>query len=184
MGERIQLEGLVFEQLINAEDIRNRIAELASELNRRHAATCPVLLPVLSGAFWFSAQLVQLLNIDYRLDFVRVSSYRGGTQSTGEIELVLLPRLEMKGQQVILIEDIVDTGLTLDYLIEYLQSSGAQLESAALFHKPNAHKGEHQPDWVGFEIGDTFVVGCGLDYQERGRGLNALYQSQPGKASG
>ncbi len=181
MSERIQLEGLVFEQYINAADIQNRIAALATDLNRRHAATCPVLLPVLSGAFWFSAQLVQLLSIDYRLDFVRVSSYKGGTQSTGEIELVTPPRLELKGQHVLLIEDIVDSGLTLDYLVDYLQSAGAQVQSATLFHKPNAHKGQVQPDWVGFEIDDAFVVGCGLDYQERGRGLDALFQLQPGK---
>ncbi|MFN8060853.1 MAG: hypoxanthine phosphoribosyltransferase [Vicinamibacterales bacterium] len=153
--------------LIPAETLATRITELAREIEAQYGARTPVhLICVLKGGFVFLADLVRQLNLPVTLDFISMSSYAKGTTSSGEVKLVKDLDSGIQGRDVIVVEDIVDTGLTLQYLLEILQARGPRsLKVACLLNKPSRRKVDVTVDFVGFTIADRFVVGFGLDFE-------------------
>ncbi len=152
--------------LLTADAIRHRISEMAAEIVRDHAGADSLhLVCVLKGAFMFLADLVRAIDLPVTLDFLAASSYAAGTTSTGEVRLLKDLDVALDGRHVIIVEDIVDTGLTLHYLQEILRARGPRtLRTACLLSKPSRRKAEVHVDYVGFTIEDRFVVGYGLDH--------------------
>jgi hypoxanthine phosphoribosyltransferase len=159
--------------LISADDIATRIRSLAAEIARDHAAAGQVhLVCVLKGAFMFLADLIRALDMPVTLDFMALSSYAKGTTSSGEVRLLKDLDSALEGRHVIIVEDIVDTGLTLHYLQEILAARGPRsVKTACLLNKPSRRQTDLRVEYIGFTIGDDFVVGYGLDYAEAYRHL-------------
>lgn len=166
------LGGQRFVPMISPQDIAVAIDRIAGDLTLRHFRSVPILLGVLSGAAPFHADLARRLEFPLELDYIRVSSYRGGIAPSGEMTIAAHPSTQMAGRNVIVVDDIVDTGGTLRMLVDYVVDRGASLvETAALLYKPGADTRGALPDYVGFHIPDVFVVGYGLDYHGLGRNL-------------
>ena len=146
---------------------------LARAIERDHAGADTLhLVCVLKGAFVFLADLARALRVPCTLDFLAVSSYAAGTTTTGEVRLLKDLDVALDGRHVVIVEDIVDTGLTLTYLLEILKARGPKtLRTACLLSKPTRRRVNVPVDYVGFEIDDRFVIGYGLDYAEQYRGL-------------
>jgi hypoxanthine phosphoribosyltransferase len=159
--------------LLSTEQIQERVAGLATEIERDHAdAETLHLICVLKGAFVFLADLVRALRIPATLDFMAVSSYAQGTTTTGEVRLLKDLDMALDGRHVVIVEDIVDTGLTLTYLQEILRARGPKtLRTACLLSKPSRRKVNVPVEYIGFTIEDRFVVGYGLDYAGQHRNL-------------
>ena len=159
--------------LLSTEQIQERIASLAREIERDHqGAETLHLVCVLKGAFVFLGDLARALRIPCTLDFMAVSSYAKGTTTTGEVRLLKDLDMALDGRHVVIVEDIIDTGLTLAYLLEIFKARGPKtLRTACLLSKPSRRKVDVPVDYIGFDIEDRFVVGYGLDYAEQYRGL-------------
>ena len=165
-----------FRHYITAETIQARVAELGAQIGADYQGRRPLWLGVLNGAFVFAADLARACPADGDWQFVTLASYHGMT-TTGKVETVLGLRIDIADRDVIIVEDIVDTGTTLHHFMDELRSKKpASLALAAIFVKRDAMKYPIQIDYVGFEIPSAFVVGYGLDYDGLGRGLRDLYQ--------
>jgi len=167
--------------LISEEDIQARVAELAAQISDDYRDKGDlVLIGVLKGAFIFLADLSRRLTIPRTIEFIAVSSYASGSVSSGAVRLVLDVRGNIENRHVLIIEDIVDTGHTLKYLIGVLESHRpASIKTAALLHKPSRAEVEVPIDYIGFGIGDEWVVGYGLDYAEHDRTLPYIGTIEP-----
>jgi len=162
----------VAEILFTPEQIRRRVRELAQELSRDYAERDLHLVGVLRGAAIFAADLVRELTIPASLDFIAVSSYGADTKSSGVVRITKDLDDSVESRYVVLVEDIIDTGLTLNYLTEWLRNRRvAGLEVCAFLDKPSSRKVEAAARYVGFTVPDAFVVGYGLDYNQLYRGL-------------
>ena len=159
--------------LISEQEIQTRVAELAAEISADYeAADDLVMVGVLKGAFVFLADLSRKLTIPRTIEFIAVSSYGSGSRSSGAVRLVMDVRANIEGKHVLIVEDIVDTGHTLKYLIGMLESHRpASVKTAALVRKAERAEVEVKVDYLGFDIGDEWVVGYGLDYGEQNRTL-------------
>ncbi|MDR0787593.1 MAG: hypoxanthine phosphoribosyltransferase [Gemmatimonadota bacterium] len=166
----------VAEVVFSAGEIARRIAELGREIDAFYSG-CPdseevVLIGVLKGTFIFVADLVRAIRRPVRVDFLIASSYGSGTASSGEVRLLYDPATSLDGKHVLLVEDIVDSGTTINRIVPHLLERGARsLELCALLHKRLASKLVLEPRWVGFDTPDAFVVGFGLDWNENYRQL-------------
>jgi hypoxanthine phosphoribosyltransferase len=159
------------EILLSEKEIQKRVAELASEL-RRDFPDSLHLVAVLKGAFIFLSDLVRHMSGEVSLDFMALSSYAKGTTSSGEVRLLKDLDMTLDGKNVIIIEDIVDTGLTLTYLQDILRARNPRnLRTACLLSKPSRRQVDVKVEYIGFTIEDRFVVGYGLDYAEQYRNL-------------
>ena len=157
--------------LISSDDIQQRVRSLAQDIRRDHPNGVH-LICVLKGAFMFLADLARSLEGEATLDFMAVSSYGTSTKSSGQVQLLKDLDVGLEGRDVVIVEDIVDTGLTLTYLQDILKArSPRSLRTACLLSKPSRRKVDVKVDYVGFTIEDKFVVGYGLDYAERFRNL-------------
>lgn len=157
---------------ITQEQLQARIHELAAKIRDDYHGREPHLICVLNGAFMFHADLVRALGVPCTIDFLQASSYGNAKQSSGEVRLVKDLQFPLSGRHVILVEDIVDTGITMNYLLQYLEGRGpASLKVAALLSKPSRRKVEVPVDHIGFTIEDHFVVGYGLDFDGKLRNL-------------
>lgn len=164
------------EILITKEEIEKEVARLAQEISRDYQGKHPLLLGILKGSFIFMADLIRLLDIPVELDFVNLSSYGSARVTSGEIKVVQGLRCPVKGRDVLVIEDIVDTGLTVGYFLNYLKKrKPSSLKLCALFDKPSRRKISVPIDYRGFTIPNRFMVGYGLDYNQRFRHLPDLY---------
>jgi hypoxanthine phosphoribosyltransferase len=160
------------ETLISAEDLRRRVAELAAEVHEYYVGHDLVLVGVLKGAIMFMTDLARQIPLPLEMDFMAVSSYGNATQSSGIVRITKDLDSSIEGRNVLLVEDIVDSGLTLRYLLENLRSRNpASLRVCALLNKRVPRKADVTVEHVGFEIPDRFVVGYGLDYAENYRNL-------------
>jgi hypoxanthine phosphoribosyltransferase len=159
--------------LISAEQIQSRIRELAAEIGRDYGEGGQLhLVCVLKGAFMFLADLVRAMDMPVSLDFMALSSYAKGTTSSGEVRLLKDLDSALAGRHVLIVEDIVDTGLTLNYLQEILMARGPKsVRTACLLSKPSRRKTDVRVEYIGFTIDDFFVVGYGLDFAETYRNL-------------
>ena len=157
---------------ITRQQISERIADLAQQIRRDYRHKNPLLIGILKGSFVFLSDLIRVLNIPLEVDFIRVSSYRSGKESSGEIEVVHDFTTPIAGRDILVIEDIVDTGLSLSFLLDHLRrQKPASLRLCALLDKPSRRKTPVHIDYLGFTIPDKFIVGYGLDFNERYRYL-------------
>jgi hypoxanthine phosphoribosyltransferase len=165
-------------QLITEENIKARVEEMGQEISDRFTGEDVIAVCILKGSFIFYADLIRAIDQDIRCDFLGVSSYQG-TKSSGEVKLTLDLSKPVEGKNVVLIEDIIDSGLTMNYLQHAIQSRQPKsITTVSLLHKPGCKKVDTKVDMVGFEIGDEFVVGYGLDYQGYYRNLPYIAQVQ------
>ena len=171
--------------LIPERDIRRRVSELAAQISADYADKGDVvLIGVLKGAFIFLADLSRLLTIPRTIEFIAVSSYEDSDVASGAVRLVMDVRGNIEGRHVLIVEDIVDTGHTLHYLIELLESHRpASIRSCSLLHKAERAEVRVDIDYVGFRIGNEWVVGYGLDYAEHDRTLPYIGTIEPSTAT-
>lgn len=172
----VTIGDLTFEIFLTDEEILQETASLGKQLSADYSGKDLVFIAVLNGAFMFAADLMKNISIPAEISFVKVSSYTGLSNSEEVKELIGL-NTSIQGKHVVLIEDIVDTGNTIDKLLVSLEKEEPlSVKVCTLLYKPEAFKGINKPDYVGFSIPNAFVVGYGLDYNELGRNLKAIYQ--------
>jgi len=159
--------------LITKDQIAKRVAEMGRQISADYAAaTSPIALCVLKGAMFFCADLMRQITIDMALDFIQISSYGNEKYSSGVVTVLKEPQLDMHGRAVLIVEDIIDSGLSMREVFRYIESRGASmLRTATFLDKPAARKVDFRADYVGFSIDPKFVVGYGLDYAERYRNI-------------
>jgi hypoxanthine phosphoribosyltransferase len=162
----------VGEVLVGADELRLRVAELAARISADYATRPLLLIGVLKGAMFFLSDLMRLIEIPVEVDFMAVASYGSATDSSGVVRILKDLDASIEDRDVLIVEDIVDSGLTLQYLLRNLGSRNPRtLEVCALLTKPERRKVDLPTRYVGFEIPDRFVIGYGLDYAERHRNL-------------
>lgn len=160
------------EIFISRDEIAKTVARLASEIRRDYQGKEPLLVGVLKGAFVFMADLIRQLDLPLELDFIRLSSYGAAKESSGKVRIIQGLRMPIKGRDVLVIEDIVDTGITTSFLLTYLKKrQPASLKLCSLADKPSRRKIPVSIDYLGFAVPDKFIVGYGIDYDERFRNL-------------
>ncbi|HEY4158367.1 MAG TPA: hypoxanthine phosphoribosyltransferase [Polyangiaceae bacterium] len=161
--------------LLDAQQIAARVSQLGAQITRDFQGRSLVLLCVLKGSFIFAAELARAISLPLRIEFLGVQSYGADTKSSGVVRITQDLACPVTGEDVLIVEDIIDTGLTLAYLLEQLRSrSPASVKVAALLHKPARMQRAVEIDYLGFTIEDVFVVGYGLDHAERYRNLPFL----------
>lgn len=172
----VECNGDRFSIYLTQEQIEKRVAELGQTLSETYREKRPIFVGVLNGAYIFLSDLMRNVHIPCEVDFLKLSSYGDEKVSSGEVTDLKDIDADIKGRHVILVEDIVDTGLSMKYLVEKLQKKGpASLATVTLLHKTEATRHEVQIDYVGFEIPTLFVLGYGLDYAQEGRNLGQIY---------
>ena len=172
MATRTDLERGVGEVLIDEATLQARIAELGEEISEFYERRDPLLVGVLKGAVFFMSDLMRHLTVPCEVDFMAISSYGAATDSSGVVRILKDLDINIEGRHVLVVEDIIDSGLTLSYLVRNLESrEPASLEVAALMTKPARRQIDVDVRWVGFEIPNKFVIGYGLDFAERYRNL-------------
>ncbi len=160
------------EILISEEKIQNRVAELAAHIDKDYEGKSPILVGVLKGSFIFLADLVRKMTIPHQVDFLTVASYDGGVSSTGVVRLISDLSVNIENRNVLIVEDIIDTGLTSNYILKILGvRNPSSLEFVTLLNKTECRKLEVPIKYYGFEIPDQFVIGYGLDYNQFYRNL-------------
>jgi len=165
-------DGAIGDVLVPAEDLTRRVRELAGEVSRDYAGKDLVLIGVLKGAVFFLADLMRALEVPCEVDFMAVASYGSATRSSGVVRILKDLDAVIEGRDVLIVEDIVDSGLTLQYLLRNLAGRNPRsLEVCALLVKPSRREVDLETRYVGFEIPDRFAIGYGLDHDERYRNL-------------
>ena len=162
--------------LISRDDIAKAVDRLACEIERDYQGKQPLLIGVLKGSFVFMADLIRQLDLPLELDFVKLASYGAARESSGKVRVVQGVKTSIKGRDVLVVEDIVDTGTTISFLLDYLKKKKpASLKLCALADKPSRRRVPVPIDYCGFSVPDKFVVGYGLDCDERFRNLPDIY---------
>ena len=165
------MEG-IFEVLISREKVEARIVELAKEIEKDYAGKNLVCVGLLKGSVMFMSDLIKSVNLDLRIDFMKVSSYGSGTDSTGVVKILKDVDLDLAGKDVLIVEDIIDTGLTIVNVKDFLSKKNPNsIKVCTLLDKPSRRKVQVEGEYVGFEIPDEFVVGYGLDLDEKYRNI-------------
>jgi hypoxanthine phosphoribosyltransferase len=176
MTNKVELEGKTFEIYLSDQAILKEVQRVATEINMKHRSTKPLFISVLNGAFMFTSDLLKKIEVQCEISFVKLSSY-DGMNSSGEVKQLVGLNTDISNRHIIIIEDIVDTGLTMKMLLEKLQNMNpASIEIATLLLKPEALKEKIDVDYICFEIPEKFVVGYGLDLNGFGRNLPHIYQ--------
>ncbi|MBF7081932.1 hypoxanthine phosphoribosyltransferase [Desulfallas sp. Bu1-1] len=171
--------------LISAAEIKEKIDELGRAISRDYSGKYPLVVGILKGASVFMADLIRAMSIDVQIDFMAVSSYGASSKSTGVVRILKDLEQNIEGRHVLIVEDIVDTGLTLNYLLEILKARGpASVRVCTLLDKPSRREINVPVDYNGFSIPDEFVVGYGLDYREKYRNLPEIYVLKKGVYKG
>lgn len=163
-------------ELISEDDIKKRIKDIAADISKEYKGRIPIVIGVLNGSFLFLADIVRKLDVEFEVDFIKISSYGTSKTSSGTVRLLKDISADITGRDIILIEDIVDTGLSLKFLKKrFEEAKPSSLAFVTLLHKEHTSKIDFKIDYIGFEIGDEFVVGYGLDYEQKLRGLPSIY---------
>lgn len=175
--EEVQIKDKRFALYLSPAQIQERVGELAKALNDAYQGQQPVALVVLNGAFIFAADLLRALSVSPQAQFIRLSSYDGGLETTEQVREVLGLTISLRDRHVLIIEDIVDSGLTAQHLRAQLaQHQPASVAMVSLLFKPDALRVGQPPEYVGFSIASDFVVGYGLDYAHLGREYPGIYR--------
>lgn len=173
----MKVKDLNFRKFINEAKVGNRVAELAAQINEDYKNKIPVFLPILNGSFIFAADLIKNISISCRVSFVKISSYQG-VMSTGQLNTLIGHEDSLFNQDIIIVEDIIDTGLTIHKIIEELRGRGTKsVEVVTLLRKKIARDKNIDVKYVGFDIEEEFVLGYGLDYDGLGRNLRDIYKT-------
>ena len=171
-AEAMSLHDDVEEILLDSETVASRVAELGAQISADYAGCDPVLVSVLKGSLVFLADLMRAMDLSTSIDLMEVSSYGAAVESSGQVRILKDLSKPIEGRDVIIVEDIIDTGLTLNYLLRYLwERNPASIRICCLLDKPARRLAEIPIDYIGFTIPDRFVIGYGLDYNERYRNL-------------
>ena len=174
----INVNGLDFEEMISEQEIQSKINEVAKTISEDYLGKDLVMIGVLNGAFMFFSDLTKAMNIDSAVSFVKVASYQG-VESTGKVRELIGFSGELRNKHVLVVDDVLDSGYTYQFLMETLQAKRpASLKFACLLHKPQAQQVEAKPDYTCFEIANDFVVGYGLDYIQAGRTYTSIYKKK------
>ena len=172
----IKVHDKSFDTYLSEEVIQGRIKELAADINRDYAGKRPLFIAILNGSFMFASDLFKHLSIDAEICFIKLASYKG-MKSSGNVVTSIGLEDDLFGKEVVIVEDIVDTGKTLhNFLPKLLHQQPKSLKIASLLHKSEATEYPLQLDYIGFDIPNKFVVGYGLDYDGLGRNLKEIYQ--------
>lgn len=176
MGSNINVNGLNFRKMIGRKEIAVKVKEMADKINKEYHGKQVEVIIVLKGAFIFAADLVRRFDFDHNISFIQFSSYKG-TESTGIIKERFPIQIDAHDKVILIIEDIVDTGNTLNYFVGKLkQDSPKSVDIAAMLFKTEAYKHDYPVKFFGFRIENKFVVGYGLDMDEKARNLKHIYQ--------
>ncbi|TEU16510.1 MAG: hypoxanthine phosphoribosyltransferase [Anaerolineales bacterium] len=171
-GTNVSIEKDIADILIGAEELQAKIAELGRQISEDYRGQNPLLICLLRGAVVFLSDLIRAIDIPLEMDFMAISSYGASTESSGVVRLVMDLKSNIMGRNVLIVEDIVDSGRTLAYILDNLQTRRpADIKVCALLSKPSRREVQVELDYLGFEIPDKFVVGYGLDYAEAYRNL-------------
>ncbi|MBN2462527.1 MAG: hypoxanthine phosphoribosyltransferase [Dehalococcoidia bacterium] len=161
--------------LISQDEIKQAVAKLAAEIRRDYQGKQPLIIGILKGSFVFMADLVRELDLPVEVDFVRLSSYGAGTETSGRVKVLHGLKTSIKGRDVLVVEDIVDTGLTVSFLMDYLQKKKpSSLRLCTLTDKPSRHQVPVTIDYLGFTVPNKFIVGYGIDWNEKFRHLRDI----------
>ena len=172
----MKIKDLEFKKFIGHAKLEEKVASMAAQISEDYKGKTPVLLPILNGAFMFAADLAKDITIPCRISFVKISSYQG-TQSTGQLNMLIGHEESLFNQDILIVEDIVDSGMTLEKIIDELRGRGAKsVEAVAFLRKKAAREKNTEVKYVGFELDEEFVLGYGLDYDGLGRNFKDLYK--------
>ena len=165
-----------FEVFLSEEKIQKRVKELARQISEEYKDKFPVFIGILNGSFIFMSDLVKHVEIDCEVDFLRLSSYGDAKISSGKVRMVKDLNCDVNGRNVVIVEDIVDTGLSLQYMRRLMENyKPASVKIISLLLKPKSLKYDAKIDYIGFEIPSKFVIGYGLDYAQKYRNLRSIY---------
>jgi hypoxanthine phosphoribosyltransferase len=173
----MKIKDLEFKKFIASSKIEEKVTELAQQLNTDYKDRSPILLPILNGSFMFASDLIKEMKVPCRVSFVKISSY-SGTTSTGQLKTLIGHEESLFNQDILIIEDIVDTGLTLHKIMEELRALGTKsVEAITLLRKQPAREKNIDVKYVGFDLEDEFVLGYGMDYDGFGRNHKDIYKA-------
>jgi len=176
MNTRVKVHDKLFELSINENAIQKEVTRIAKEMNSELADKDPIFMGILNGAFMFASDLYKQLTFPCQITFLKLASY-SGTSSTGTVKQLIGINRDLKDRVVVVLEDIVDTGITLETIIRQLSGyEPAEIKVATFLHKPDATIKEVKLDYVGMEIPNDFIIGYGLDYDGYGRNFKEIYQ--------
>ena len=174
--EKILIGTDEFVPLLTEEQIQNRIKELAEQISSDYKSSVPVFIGVLNGSFLFMSDLIRYLTINCEIDFFKLSSYGDAKISSGNVKLLKELNCEVNDRDIIIVEDIVDTGLSIKYIEElFAEKSPSSMKVVSLLVKPGSLKYDVKIDYIGFKIPDKFVIGYGLDFAQKYRNLRGIY---------
>jgi len=161
---------------ISEEEIAKRVKELGEQISKDYEGKVPVLIGILNGSFIFMADLIKNINLECEIDFLKLSSYGDEKISSGKVRMIKELNCEVKGRDLIIVEDIVDSGLSIKFMEELIAGNNpASVKVVTLLCKPNSLKYDVKIDYIGFNIQSKFVLGYGLDYAQKFRNLNSIY---------
>ena len=173
--ETYKIDNYLFKQIIDSKSINKRIVEIAEQINNDYQNKEPLFLITLTGGIFFGVELLKYIKLKCKCNVISAKSYGNKMQTSGKVAIEMFD-CSMKNEDIILIEDVVDSGLTITKLREEIQKMHpASLSVATLINKPVCNKYDLYLDYVGFEVGEEFIIGCGLDYKSYGRNLNGIY---------
>lgn len=174
------MNSIVADILFSKDELGQKVKELGNKISHDFAGEELLVVGILKGAFIFMADLVRKIDVPVEIDFMDVSSYGTSTLSSGEVKIIKDLDFSLKDKNVLIVEDIIDTGLTLNYIVEILKKRDLKsISICCLLDKPSRRKSAIKPDYVGYTIADDFVVGYGLDYAEKYRNYPAVYKLKP-----
>lgn len=174
---QIKINDDVFEIFLTQEQIQGRIRELGAQINKDYAGHVPIFIGVLNGAFIFLSDLIREVSVDCEIDFLKLSSYGDAKISSGQVRMLKDLNCQIKGRDIVVVEDIVDSGLSIDFVKNLISRENPNsLRYASLLVKKGLPKIDFNIDYVGFEIPPDFVIGYGLDYQQKVRNLKSIYR--------
>ncbi|MEJ5262144.1 MAG: hypoxanthine phosphoribosyltransferase [Ignavibacterium sp.] len=175
-GEKIIINGETFIPLLREEEIQKRVKELGEEISRDYRGKVPVFIGVLNGAFIFMSDLLKNVDIECEIDFFKLSSYGDSKISSGNVKLLKELNCDVNDRDIIIVEDIVDTGLSIKYIEDlFSKHTPKSMKVVSLLVKPESLKYDVKIDYIGFRIPSQFVIGYGLDYQQKYRNLSSIY---------
>ncbi len=176
LPDSVDCNGEKFKLLITKQEIDVRLAQIGAQIDKEYEGKKPILIGVLNGSFIFLADLMRHISIPCEVDFFKLSSYGDEKVSSGKVTKLKELDAQINGRHVIIVEDIVDTGLSMNYIMQLVRNQEpASIKIATLLYKPNALRYDVTLDYVGFEIPTLFVLGYGLDYAQEGRNLAQIY---------
>jgi len=174
--ELIKVGSDIFEPFISEEEIQKRVKELGKQITDDYKGKVPVFIGVLNGASVFMSDLIRNVDLDLEIDYFKLSSYGDDKISSGKVKLVKEIGCDVSGREIIIVEDIVDTGLSIKFIEELMEKhKPSQMKVASLLIKPKSLKYDVKIDYIGFNIPNKFVIGYGLDYAQRYRNLRSIY---------